>query len=718
MFDSDTEHSPSDLVINKEQVETPHARDTAVPDQPETASISPTTTLTALGLLALGVAGCGGGGDEAEADSGSNTVSANMKLAQSSLTPGVLSFTLINADNNTPILTSTTGNVTLELNGNQNINVRADTTIGVKSVRFTDNFSNESRIESSAPYAYKGNSGSTYTKWKPAPGTYVIYALPFSGTNLSGTQGELAQLTLTIKAAQSGTAPTPVVEVAAARFLAQSAMGCVMDDLKNVQTKGPEGWINEQLSLPIEQTYIAWFKSKSIGNNAGRSDFDRIVWKRFLTNKDQLRQRMTFALSQIFVIDVDAMPGGWWPPYLAGHFMDLLEKNAFGNFRTLLEDVSLSLAMGFYLTHKGSKRADGSGRSPDENYAREIMQLFTIGVEELNPDGSPKLDAFGKTIETYTNEDIKGLAKVFTGWNHREAGFTPRAVATTTPMQFFPEDHENGPKTFLGLTIPANTSGPNSLKLALDHLFKHPNVPPFIARQLIQRFVTSNPSRDYVKRVATVFANNGSGVRGDLGATLRALLLDKEARDRPDDNQINGKGKLREPVLRFTAWARASRCSSPDGQWRMPQLDSPSSRLGQSPGRAPSVFNFFRPGYTPPNTKMAEQGLVAPEFQITTETSVIGYLNFMQECILDDDGVFLNTLQANYGDWLTLANDPGALVQRANLLLAAGGLTTATLSTIQNAVSSMPATSPNERKDRVQATMLLTMASPDALVLR
>jgi uncharacterized protein (DUF1800 family) len=533
---------------------------------------------------------------------------------------------------------------------------------------------------------------------------------------LPSSEGKKAEA----EATSPSLAPSPVAITAieAARFLTQSAMGAQMDDIQSVRKLGYSGWVNEQMARPIGETYITWINANSPDNRSGRNAFDIQIWKRLLSNTDQLRQRMAFALSQIFVIDVQAMPGGWWPSELSGHFMDLLEKNAFGNFRVLLEDVSLSTAMGFYLTHKGSAAADRLGRVPDENYAREIMQLFTIGLVELNDDGSQKRTPGGALIDTYDNSDIQGLARVFTGWDHPAyiLNSVSRLETATTPMKIYDSRrHEIGEKKFLDLTIGAGTSATESLRLALDHLFNHSNVPPFIGRQLIQRFVTSNPSAAYIGRVSAAFRNNGSGVRGDLGATLRAVLLDPEARNAPTGDGSEGKGKLREPILRFTAWARACRVTSFNGQW-LRSTNDPATALAQGPGRAPSVFNFYRPGYTPPGTEMAQRGLVAPEFQITTESSVAGYLNFMQRAISSDNA--FGNLNINYSDWEVLADDPAALVQQANLLLSGGGLSASAITIIQTAVAAMPIATPAQRRDRVQAAMLLTMAAPETLVSR
>ncbi len=420
---------------------------------------------------------------------------------------------------------------------------------------------------------------------------------------------------------------------------------------------------------------------------------------------------MVFALSQILVVGMDGIPGSD-RGYSALAYLDLLEQHAFGNFRDLLGAVTLSTAMGAYLSMRNSSKADASGRQPDENYAREVMQLFTLGLVQLNLDGTPRLQG-GAQMDTYGEADVSGLARAFTGWDNE----TDKA-GRTSPMFIRPERHENGEKTFLGITIPANTPGTDSLRIALDRLFNHANVGPFFCKQLIQRLVSSNPSAAYVGRVAAVFNNNGSGVRGDLAAVLRATLLDAEARDTASELAGAHAGKLREPILRFAAWARACNVNSASGDWKVQDTADPATRLGQSPMRSPSVFNFYRPGYVPPNTAMASAGKVAPEFQITTETSVAGYLNFMQSAISNTSGLFSSDVKANYVAWLPLAGDPAALAAEANLLLAANQLGADRVGLIRAAIAAMPSTTETQRLNRVYAVLLLTLAAPEFLVVK
>ncbi len=493
-------------------------------------------------------------------------------------------------------------------------------------------------------------------------------------------------------------------------MIAQGGFGANRAELERVLALGSAAeWLDEQLAMPRDQGHFAWTEAKAPGG--AQSAVDYSVWRKFLSSPDQLRQRMVFALSQIFVVGLDGVPGSD-RAYSVLAYLDLLEQHAFGNFRALLQAVTLSTAMGAYLSMKNSSKADSTGRQPDENYAREVMQLLTIGLVQLNADGTPRLQG-GAQIDSYGEADVSGLARVFTGWDNE----TDKA-GRTSPMYHRPERHENGQKVFLGLTIPANTSGPESLRVALDHLFNHANVGPFLGKQLIQRLVSSNPSTAYVGRVAAVFNNNGVGVRGDLAAVLRAILLDPEARNSTTASADANGGKLREPVLRFAAWARACNVSSPSGDWKVPETADPATRLGQSPMRSPSVFNFYRPGYVPPNTAIAGAGKVAPEFQITTETSVAGYLNFMQLAISDTGGLFSSDVKADYTAWLPLATDPPALAAQANLLIAANQLSAARVGLIRDAITAMPSSTSTNRLNRVYAAVLLTLAAPEFLVAK
>jgi uncharacterized protein (DUF1800 family) len=513
----------------------------------------------------------------------------------------------------------------------------------------------------------------------------------------------------------------------AARLLIQASFGPTEASIASVMSFGINGWLESQFALPqtlhrayIEQAIAAG--DPAAPQSAYRDFVMDTFWKQAITAEDQLRQRMAFALSQIFVVsqvngDVGSRPRG------LASYLDMLGANAFGNFRTLLEAVTLHPIMGLYLSHlRNQKENPATGRVPDENFAREVMQLFTIGLYELNTDGSQKLDSRGRPIPTYDNADVEGLAKVFTGWswagpdksNTRFFGGTPDADRDILPMQAYPQYHSTSPKSFLDLSIPANTPAEASLKTALDGLFNHPNTGPFIARQLIQRFVTSNPSPGYVARVAAAFANNGRQLRGDMKAVIRAMLLDGEARNDRSLSQATW-GKLREPVVRLANWARAFGATSVSGNFTIRNVADPSSALGQNPLRSPSVFNFFRPGYVPPNTAIAAAGLVAPEFQITGENSTAGYLNFMRNVVNNGAGSGAD-VRSSYAKEVALAGNPDQLVDRVKLLLTANQMTDGTRLAIRDAVASIPATAANSALNRAKLAVYLALASSEFVV--
>ncbi len=495
----------------------------------------------------------------------------------------------------------------------------------------------------------------------------------------------------------------------ASRFLAQATFGPTPADIEAVVRDGYAAWLDRQLAMPPSQTHFDWLlqqgkNTEEFKGNGINAPLESTLWRKFISAPDQVRTRVAFSLSEIFVVGVSSITASW-PLFGAAGFMDLLAEHALGNYRDLLAAVSQNLSMGCMLTYRGNRKEDPkTGRHPDENYAREIMQLFSIGLLELEPDGSLKM-VDGKPVETYTNADVQGLAKVFTGWDingpETDVEFHRRPMALNNAL------HSLAEKRFLGAVIPPGTDGHLSLKRAIDVISAHPNVGPFIGTQLIQRLVTSNPSRAYVRRVSTAFADDGTGARGNLKAVVRAILLDPEARN-PDLNAPDW-GKVREPILRFSGWARAFGADSINGVWAMPDTTDNTIRLAQSPMRSASVFNFFRPRYVPPVTELARRHLVAPELQITDETSVAGYLNFL--AIYVDRG--WEDLQTSYAAEIALAPDPAALVARVALLLAGDAFSDRTAAAIAQAVSSIP---PERPRDRVRAAITLVAATPEYLV--
>lgn len=512
----------------------------------------------------------------------------------------------------------------------------------------------------------------------------------------------------------------------AARFLAQATMGANRLQIGMVQKLGYAAWLRRQFSLPVQDSHYNWMATHNdleTGKSFTHIDFrfdqnglDASIWRKFLSAPDTLRQRIVFALSEIIVVSVDGLDGDW-PQFRTANYLDLLETHAFGNYRDLLQAVSTSPAMGQYLTFLGNEKHNPvTGSNPDENYARELLQLFTIGLRELNLDGTLKL-INGLVVETYKQNDISQLARIFTGWEwdppyveRLEPSFAKR------PMRQIPELHETGSSTFLGGTVPAGLNGIDSLNRALDIIFAHPNVAPFVCRQLIQKLITSNPIPAYVGRVAAVFNNNGNGIKGDMKAVITAILLDDEAR-----NKINLSsqhfGKVREPILRFTAWARAFNVISSNNTWDVGWVRSADWGLAQGPLHSPTVFNFFRPGYVPPNSAIAAANLVAPELQLTNETSVIGYINFMQHkvysySVFSDAADRDNNMTVDYSNLRLLAPDPVALINEVNLLLTANQLSPVTLSTISDAVAQIT----DNLNNRVYAAILLVLACPEFIV--
>ena len=523
------------------------------------------------------------------------------------------------------------------------------------------------------------------------------------------------------------TLPTPAQAV---RFLAQASFGANSSTINAVVTRGFSGWINEQFSLPqtSHRDTVNGLKTRlGVGEALNEEHFFESFWKQAIEGDDQLRQRMVYALSQIFVISLQEGEIGDHP-ILAASYIDMLGEQAFGNFRNLLEAVSLHPAMGIYLSTLHNQK-ESATRAPDENYGREVMQLMSIGLFELNPDGSQK-QVNGAPVETYTSADISGMAKVFTGWSwagpdrtlNRFVGDFTNPEREWQPMQSYPQYHSTSVKNFLGTSVPAQgTPDPEaSLKVALDRLFAHPNVGPFIGRQLIQRLVTSNPSSAYVGRVAAAFANNGQGVRGDMKAVIRAILLDPEARSESTITAVHS-GKLREPVLRLSGWMRAFEARSASGRFLIGNTDDAIDSIGQSPLRAPSVFNFYRPGYVPPNTTIANANLVAPEMQITGDTSVVGYLNTMHETVADGIGLD-GDIKSDYATEIHLAETPDKLVDRVNLMLLANQMSPVLRAQIMTAVKSVPvpindvAAAAEGRINRVWLAVFLALASPDYLV--
>ncbi len=561
-----------------------------------------------------------------------------------------------------------------------------------------------------------------------------------------------------------------------ARFLSQASFGGDWTEIERVSQIGYEAWIEEQIQMKptlVDQA-LAGFKREAEEEAAaqfedededeeefGEEDEEEeeffVSFQQFreawfhtaMTAPDQLRQRVAFALSEMMVIsdvpdDLEDTGDG------LTNYYDILVRHGLGNYRALLLEVSMHPSMGFYLSHLNNPRSDTSQNiHPDENYAREVMQLFSIGLYELNQDGTRKLDSLGFPIPTYTNADIKEFAKIFTGlggapnpeeFDEDEGdeaffGLEFLAVSHVDPMIMYEEQHEPGPKYLLnGQVVPAGQSGLKDIEDAIDNLYNHPNVGPFMARHLIQRLVTSNPTPDYIERVASVFADNGQGVRGDMAAVVKAVLMDGAARKCSDREGNLFRASLREPLLRYLQFCRALDLTLVEGEdyFRNP-LYRFDEATGQVPLSANSVFNFFLPDYQP-NGMIADLDLFGPEFQIHNSTTAIQYINEVEVWVTD---VSPSEVEIEFGDaeteeeeealyeealsriptlqiepLLLLASQPRDLLDRLNILLVRGQLSSESYQTILAAMQQI-----NDLETRLDMALFLIMISPDYNIL-
>jgi uncharacterized protein (DUF1800 family) len=564
---------------------------------------------------------------------------------------------------------------------------------------------------------------------------------------------------------------------AASRFLSQASLGASMASIEQVRTMGIEPWLDQQLNMApsfsiqgylqaLHQSMVDSLKLKNPSGtytleNVGVDDihFDISWFQGSMVAPDVLRWKVALALSEIFVVSRISSFGE--NPYALASYYDVLLNNSFSNYRTLLERITYHPSMGVYLTYMSNRATDASRNIfPDENYAREVMQLFSIGLFRLNLDGTEQRDANNQPIPTYNNDDIAGLAKVFTGLSWGDARYLGEGplnrMSYTLPMKFFALDnsdsfrnpwrnpprvynaHEPGTKTFLGYTVPSRPldQGNQDIQEAIDVLSNHPNVGPFVCRRLIQRLVTSNPTPAYIARTASVFNNNGSGVRGDLKAVVRAILLDPEARDCCGDQTSNTSGALREPFVRYMNLVKGLNLTAPGGIYRN-VMYSLHQRLEQKPLYSPSVFNFFQPDYIPDGPmKLARK--FGPEFQMLNSQTLTNYQNALHQWLINDDpieywGLFTNeTYKPAQEPRFDLAADNvltsnkrlPELLDKYNLILTGGKLTPTTLQTIRNAVEAMPYTESNGVPNtdnayrRMRIAIMLIMSSPDYLINR
>ncbi len=497
----------------------------------------------------------------------------------------------------------------------------------------------------------------------------------------------------------------------AARFLRQASYGPTMSDIAYVQANGYNAWLDNQFAQPQTSMFNLLTGWQTQGQSIYKDQLWSSWWAMTCISPDQLRQRVAFSLNEIFVVsmnssDLDSKLFGM------ARYYDTLAKDAFGNYRDVLVDMTLNPCMGLFLTMRGNTKANpATGTVPKENYAREIMQLFSVGVNLLQPDGTLKLDINGLPGATYDQNAVVGMARVLTGWDYNQPGaFSDQPTPNVNdPMTLIPSRHETGSKAILnGVTIPANQDGNVDLQQAIDTLFNHPNIGPFVCRQLIQKLVCSNPSPAYVYRVAQVFNNNGGGVRGDMKSILRAILTDYEARSSTLLTQ-QGFGKLNEPMLRSAAVMRAFNAYS-SGPQHMWYCDITDGDLAQSAMFAVSVFNFYMPGYIQPGA-LAQAGLVAPEFQITTETTTMTVQNWLRNGIYG--GFKWGDIRLKLDGELAMSGDPTGLVDHVALLLCAGNINSQVRQIIINQVSAWPS---SDTFGRTALAIHLVSITPDAAV--
>ncbi|HMM76328.1 MAG TPA: DUF1800 family protein [Gammaproteobacteria bacterium] len=557
------------------------------------------------------------------------------------------------------------------------------------------------------------------------------------------------------KAPGPGAVPgEPITAQQAARFLTQASFGPTATEISRLQTLNDYGaWIDQEIaksrtlylngSRSMYADYYTWCTTTvppplpldqcpaplADTLDTWRDYFRHVWWLRAVQGQDQLRQRMAFALSQILVVS-DKSPNLADSAFGLASYYDLLGRLAFGNYRELLEEVALHPAMGLYLSMLRNQKADPERNvRPDENFARELLQLFTLGVHELNADGTLKHDAFGEPIPTYDQTTIQEFARVFTGWNFANIPWDEWQGNGNRTVKMVPVAayHDTASKLLLqNVSLPGGRSAQQDLDAALDNVFAHPNLGPFLAGQLIKRFTTSNPTPAYVARVAAVFNDNGSGVRGDLGAVLRAILLDREARQ--GTAAVPSFGKLREPVLRMTQLFRAFGARPvPGGDWDVPPtvavFNTPSSRglrgidadIGQNVLSSPSVFNFFRPDYAPAGP-IASAGLTAPEFQLWTENTVMASTNLLNFHVeYAESGGYWTYL--NLSTELSLATQPANLVDRLDLLLTNGSMSAALRQTLLSRLADpIYPSSAEGRLGKVRDAIELIVNSPEYLV--
>ncbi len=540
----------------------------------------------------------------------------------------------------------------------------------------------------------------------------------------------------------------PTSRVDAARFLNQATFGATSAEVDRLMSIGYNAWIDEQFAMPRKQTFTNWYsfdgpRSNPMNFNDPNTDRESAAWFSVVAQQpDQLRLRMAWALSQIFVVSRNKIGSNivLW--------MDLTADNSFDTYRNVLERITFSPAMGTYLDYRGN--SGNEGKVPDQNYAREVMQLFSIGLWQLNRDGSPKLDGLGQKIPTYSQADVTGLSHVFTGIDLQSGG-DRYGTCRDDAGQVLPATNDvkllwrcemsvwpyasTREHNFLGVRIPAfskssttptyEANGRKNIGIALDTLANHANTAPFISKQLIQRFTTSNPSPAYVGRVAAKFEDNGAGVRGDFKAVLKQILLDEEVRAPQTVTQAE-VGKLREPLL---AMAQLNRVLGASDGSRNIWAGSPGCKVYHNvisemerPYAAATVFNYYRPTFTPPSGKLASRNLVSPEMQITDTVSVQDWSRFLLNSLQNDGtgciGAPRKVNTFSYSEFWAESGDPVMLSDKLLMLFAPGAPTADIRPALIRSISSLPGGTDQERINRIKLGVMMIMLTPEYRIQR
>lgn len=546
--------------------------------------------------------------------------------------------------------------------------------------------------KSAARYAKNLASRKAATGTKSTTAQTSLNPVPQQNASSSGAgAGVPAATTTTAEVSTAAVSATPVTEAAAIRFLEQASFGPIRADVRRVMQIGFSAYIDEQFGIAPTGYVIP------AGGGTIRSHRDRF-FSNALSGRDQLRQRVAFALGQIFVVSslgmrkVEAIPA----------YQQMLLQRAFGTYAELLREVTLSPSMGTYLNMANN----AAGEHPNENYAREVMQLFSVGTVELNLDGTPRLDRFGKSTPTYDQKDVEELTRALTGWTYPTIpGSQPSA---TNPMYYqgrmIPVEslHDHGAKVLIGnVMLASGQTAEADLTAALAAISSHPNVAPFISRRLIQHLVTSNPSGAYVQRVAAIFNNNGLGVRGDMKAVVKAILLDSEARRGDNAGELwasQTSGRLKAPAQLLSGLLRTLGATGFSG------LENVSAEMGQDIFSAPSVFNFYSPDHMIPGTDVR-----GPEFQILSNPRIIPWANFVN--------IVLNGgwpgIVVDLSGWIALAGNTEALLDHLDRWLFHDSMLSATRTAIAQAINAYP---PSQLATRARIALYVAATSPEYTV--